>query len=95
MHLANELGLHTISLTKETNNPLSKLSKLALRTANVVEAPLRSGATISLLSQLYAVDIVFYRFMTKRYDENIKSLERSRKATTDLLHLFNEYSNPE
>ena len=95
MHLANELGLHTISLTKETNNPLSKLSKLALKTANVVEAPLRSGATISLLSQLYAVDIVFYRFMTKRYDENIKSLERSRKATTDLLHLFNEYSNPE
>lgn len=90
MQVANDLGLHTISLTKETNNPLSSLAELSLKTADTKEAQLRSAATTSLLSQLYAVDIVFYRFITKRYTENIDHLERSRKAISELARLYEE-----
>lgn len=90
MQLANDLGLHTISLTKETRNPLSLLAELSLKTADTKEAQLRSAATTSLLSQLYAVDILFYRFITKRYSENIDHLERSRKAIEELSRLYEE-----
>lgn len=90
MQLANELGLRTISLTKEMDNPLSRLAQLSLKTADTQEAPLRSAATISLLNQLYAVDIIFYRFLTKRYTENIGHLEQSRKAIAELSRLFKE-----
>ncbi len=55
-----------------------------------MEPPLRSGATISLLSQLYAVSIVFYSFMTKRYDDNLKSLERTLRATTELENILKD-----
>ncbi|WP_227004560.1 MurR/RpiR family transcriptional regulator [Jeotgalibaca arthritidis] len=92
MEVANQLGLTTISLTKNTPNSLSKLAELSLKTAKIMEPPLRSGATISLLSQLYAVSIVFYCFMTKQYDDNLISLERSLKATTELERILKDYN---
>lgn len=88
MKLAQELGLHTISLTKETDNSLSLLAEVALKTADTKEAQQRSAATTSLLSQLFAVDIIFYRFITKRYSENIDRLEQSRKAIAKLSELY-------
>ncbi|MDE1548606.1 MurR/RpiR family transcriptional regulator [Jeotgalibaca caeni] len=93
MEVANKWGLHTVSLTKDTDNSLSKLAEVALKTADTKEAPLRSGATISLLNQLYAVDVLFLHFMTKRYTDNIHHLERSRKATDDLNEFFKQYNN--
>lgn len=90
MTLANQLGLTTVSLTQDTENPLSELARFSLKTTKVMEPPLRSGATISLLSQLYAVSIVFYSFMTKRYDDNLKSLERTLRATTELENILKD-----
>lgn len=88
MELAQDLGLHTISLTKETDNSLSTLAEIALKTADTKEAEQRSAATTSLLSQLFAIDIIFYRFITKRYSENIDHLEQSRKAIAKLSRLY-------
>lgn len=95
MEVANKWGLRTISLTKETDNPLSRLAQIPIYTSDTKEAPLRSGATISLLSQLYAVDVLFLHFMTRGYVDNIKSLEHSRLATEDLNQLFQKYHNYE
>lgn len=81
MEIAKEWGLTTISLTRASENPLSLIADIVLKTAETNEALLRSGATISLLSQLYAVDILFFHFMTKDYDRNVHNLELSRKAT--------------
>lgn len=90
IRLARQLGIRTLSLTRDTDNRLSQLADIPLKTAYTQEAPLRSGATTSLLSQLYAVDILFYSFLTKQYDENVSRLEKSRKAIRDLGVLFQE-----
>lgn len=88
MSLAKKWGLTTISLTKDSDNQLSRKADLALKTAETNEALLRSGATISLLSQLYAVDILLFYYMTKDYDNTIKQLELSKQAITDLENLI-------
>ncbi|MRJ46171.1 MurR/RpiR family transcriptional regulator [Fundicoccus ignavus] len=81
MKLAKQLGLTTISLTKDSNNPLRNTADIALAMADTQEAPLRSGATISLLSQMFAVDIIFYHYMAKNYNQNISGLNKTRNAT--------------
>lgn len=93
MEVASKWGLHTISLTADRPNPLSELADIALKTADTKEAPLRSGATFSLLNQLYAVDVLFLYFMTKQYKENIYHLERSKKAAADLSDFVTVYSS--
>ena len=86
MKTAKKLGIKTISLTKETTNTLSQLADISLKTANSHEAPLRSGATVSLLAQMYAVDLLFYDFATKYYDTTIENLEKSKEAIRSLSH---------
>lgn len=88
MEIALDAGVHTISLTKDSDNALSRLAALALKTADTNEAPLRSGATISLLTQMYAIDILFYHYMTKQYDENVTYLELSRKGIASFSNLM-------
>ena len=80
MSMAKELGLHTVSLTSNTENALSLEADVALKTAFAHEAPLRSGATISLLTQMYAVDILFYDYASKHYDLTVSNLEKSKTA---------------
>ena len=80
MIMAKELGLHTVSLTSNTENALSLEADVALKTAFAHEAPLRSGATISLLTQMYAVDILFYDYASKHYDLIVSNLEKSKTA---------------
>ncbi|OUL08554.1 MurR/RpiR family transcriptional regulator [Trichococcus shcherbakoviae] len=91
MKTAKKLGIKTISLTKDTTNTLSQLSDLSLKTANSHEAPLRSGATVSLLAQMYAVDLLFYDFATKHYDTTINNLEKSKEAIRSLTHGSEEH----
>lgn len=86
MSVAKKWALTTISLTKATENKLANQADIALYTAKTKEALLRSGATISLLSQLYAIDILFFSFMTKNYDSHIHNLELSKQATEDIDH---------
>lgn len=88
MEIAKKSGAHTISLTKDSDNSLSRLADIALKMADTNEAPLRSGATISLLTQMYAIDILFYHFMTKQYEANIEYLELSRKAIANFSSMM-------
>lgn len=82
--MAQEFGLKTISLTRNTENPLSKMSDVALKTAVAHEPPLRSGATISLLTQMYAIDILFYAYVTNYYKSSLENLEKSKEAIHQL-----------
>lgn len=86
--LAKEFGLQTISLTRNTKNTLSTLSDIALTTAVAQEPPLRSGATISLLTQMYAIDILFYAYVTNHYESSLENLEKSKEAINQLYHHY-------
>lgn len=84
MELASELGLVTISMTQESNNHLRQLAQYSLLTSIVNEAPIRTGATLSLLNQMYLVDVIFYRYFTKNYDVNMKRIGKTRETIEKL-----------
>lgn len=90
MRMAKELGLKTVSLTKSGENTLAKTADIALHTADTKEALLRSGATISLLAQLYAIDILFFSYMTKNYDTHVQNLALSKEATNAIEGFYQE-----
>lgn len=91
MAQANDMGLRTVSLTKDSQNPLNTLAQIALTVADTEEAPLRSGATISLLCHMYAIDLLFYCYMTKQYDQNVTYLNKTRQATESLENRTNDF----
>lgn len=89
LQIAKNTGLKTISLTQPTSNTLAQESDIALKTALSREAPLRSGATISLLMQMYALDILFFAYAAHDYEASLKNIEISKAAIQD-LYLENE-----
>ncbi|MFL2134567.1 MurR/RpiR family transcriptional regulator [Desemzia sp. FAM 24101] len=86
--MAKSFGLKTVSLTRNTENTLSHETDVALKTAFAQEPPLRSGATISLLTQMYAIDILFYAYVTNYYESSLENLEKSKEA---INHLYQQY----
>ncbi|MGB3160280.1 MAG: MurR/RpiR family transcriptional regulator [Carnobacterium sp.] len=88
MKIATNLGMRTVSLTEETDNSLSRFATISLKTANTNEAPLRSGATASLLTQLYAIDLLFYDYATKNYNTTLENLEKSKDAIQQLTQFL-------
>lgn len=88
MKIATNLGMRTVSLTEETDNSLSRFATISLKTANTNEAPLRSGATASLLTQLYAIDLLFYDYATKNYNTTLENLEKLKDAIQQLTQFL-------
>lgn len=88
MELAGELGLVTIAMTQNTENTLEKLAQYSLKTSIVNEAPIRTGATLSLLNQMYLVDVLFYCYFTKNYEVNMKRIGKTRQT---IEHLESKY----
>ncbi|MDN6625995.1 MAG: MurR/RpiR family transcriptional regulator [Pisciglobus halotolerans] len=84
LKIAKKNGLKTISVTQDRKNSLASESDYSLRTALSKEAPLRSGATISLLMQMYALDILFYAYVANYYEASLKNIEISKQVIQEL-----------
>ncbi|MHC5227632.1 MurR/RpiR family transcriptional regulator [Enterococcus sp. LJL99] len=78
--LAKKSGTMLIALTKNSASSLAEKGDILLVTAEADEAPLRSAATVSLTAQLYVVDVLFFAYASKNYDESIEKVQNSRKA---------------
>lgn len=53
---------------------------MSLQHVRAPEAKFRSAATSSLFAQFLTINIIFYAYASKYYDENIKEIERSRES---------------
>lgn len=69
-----------ISLTADTASFLASNSDIVLLTPEGEEAPLRSAATVSLTAQLFVVDVLFFAYAAKNYDETLKEIRHSKRA---------------
>lgn len=85
--LATQLGIKTIGLTSQRKNRLQHFSDYQLLYSQTREVALRSGATLSLINQLYLVDVVFLRFITRNYEDIVEKLELSRQAIEQLVDI--------
>ncbi|MBO0441923.1 MurR/RpiR family transcriptional regulator [Candidatus Enterococcus ikei] len=78
--LAIEKGLPVIGLTANPDSVLAQKSSVLLLTPEGEEAQLRSAATVSLTAQLYVVDVLFFAYATKNYNETLEKIQDSKEA---------------
>jgi DNA-binding MurR/RpiR family transcriptional regulator len=68
-----------ISLTKYGHSTVTSLADIHLY-ASSLEQSMRSGAMASRIAQLNVIDIIFTGVASKRYDETVYYLEKTRNA---------------
>lgn len=83
---SKENDVPTIVLTADQAGQLSKTATLVIPT-DEGKSPdhLRTAATTSLLSQLYVVDLIFYRYLQLHFNENVSALSDSYKIIKQFL----------
>lgn len=76
--ISNDLGLKVIVLTNETNSEMTQDCDIVLTTTSQQFDKVRFASTTGLLSQLYVVDILFYAYISKHYEDSQKKVEATR-----------------
>ncbi|EKU48992.1 MurR/RpiR family transcriptional regulator [Staphylococcus massiliensis] len=82
INLAREHGVKTVGITNHRSNPIAELTDIQLIHGRNDERELRMAATTSLVSQLYTIDIIYYRYIAKNYNKALNQLTLS-KSTVD------------
>lgn len=76
--ISNDLGLKVIVLTNETDSDMTQDCDIVLTTTSQQFDKVRFASTTGLLSQLYVVDILFYAYISKHYEDSQKKVEATR-----------------
>lgn len=76
--IAKNKGIQVISLTTFSKNPLSKMADVALYSTSTEEPIFRTAATISRISQMLVMDILFFSYVSTYYHDSIKAIDNSR-----------------
>lgn len=79
--IAAEFSIPTILLTANPRSSLAKKVDIVLLTQDIGEPSIRSGATTSLISQLFVVDVLVFSYVSNHSDEVFENLKRSNEAT--------------
>lgn len=82
--IAKEHNINVLVMTSGKESPLAKKANILLLTADSNEPVLRSSASSSLLTQLFAIDILFSTYASRHYDSMIKKISDSKKAIQSL-----------
>ena len=81
LKVADEFGIPTLLLTANPRASIAKKVDLVLLTQDIGEPAIRSGATTSLISQLFVVDVLVFSYLSTHTDEVLKNLKKSNQAT--------------
>lgn len=76
--VAKKHQLKTIGLSQFGNNTLTNKAEYMLQTVRSNEAVLRSAATTSLHDQFIIVDILFYAYASRNFDQTIEKIQESK-----------------
>lgn len=79
--VADKFGIPTLLLTANPRSSVAKKADLVLLTQDIGEPSIRSGATTSLISQMFVVDVLVFSYTSVHSDEVLKKLKRSNEAT--------------
>lgn len=73
-----DLHLKTIVMTSNPDTPLAIKSQVILQTTTQEFDKVRFASTTGLLSQLYVVDILFYTYISRHYDDAQEKIALTR-----------------
>ncbi|MGL5448870.1 MAG: MurR/RpiR family transcriptional regulator [Lactococcus cremoris] len=69
-----------IAITSREESTLGQMSDYILHSVSGEDYQMRTAATMSLMAQLYVVDILFYMFVSEHFSESYDKLEKTRDA---------------
>lgn len=69
-----------IGLTGKGTSSVADFSDVILLSASGENIPVRTAATMSLMAQLYVVDILFYCYVSENFQDSMESVHLSRKT---------------
>lgn len=78
--VARELEVPIIAITSKESSTLGKLSNNLLHSISGEDYQMRTAATMSLMAQLYVVDILFYLYVSEHFTESYEKLQQTRDA---------------
>ncbi|MCD8800065.1 MurR/RpiR family transcriptional regulator [Mammaliicoccus sciuri] len=78
--VARKYGVKIVGLTQSEQSTLAKKSDIYLIHDASSEKSLRLAATSSLISQLMTIDILFYSYLSRNYDEHVVTMSKTRDA---------------
>ncbi|MEB8374053.1 MurR/RpiR family transcriptional regulator [Mammaliicoccus sciuri] len=78
--VARKYGVKIVGLTQSEQSTLAKASDIYLIHDASSEKSLRLAATSSLISQLMTIDILFYSYLSRNYDEHVVTMSKTRDA---------------
>lgn len=77
--LAKRNNIQTIGITQFGSNPISDEAEINLQHIRVNEPAYRGAATVSLHVQFYLVDVLFYAYSAKHYEDVMGKIITSRE----------------
>lgn len=76
--IANEVEVKLVVLTSNKDGKLADLANMVVPTnGKSHSSQIRTAATTSLISQLYVVDLIFYRYLQTHLDQDVQSIKKS------------------
>lgn len=75
---AKESSIKVVSLTKYSKNKLAKYADINLYSSAAEEFIYHTAYTTSRINQLFVIDILFFNYISKYYDESVDAIENSR-----------------
>lgn len=80
IHIAKQYGIEVISITQYGQNTISQLADYSLQHIIAPESEIRSAATHSLYAQFLTVNILFFSYISKNFEDSSEKIESSRNA---------------
>lgn len=88
LEVGKEIGVKTVLLTAQPRTALARKADIILLTQDIGEPKIRSGATTSVISQLFVVDILVFTYISKYSKQVFENLKQSNRAT--MIHKNNK-----
>ena len=87
LNIAKSRGLKSVAITSEESSQVGQTADYIILTEKTGESTIRTAATISLITQLFIVDIIFFNYLSKYYDETVDNIKISKQMLNEIKNL--------
>lgn len=78
------LKVPMVAITSNEKSTLGQLSDYVLHSISGEDYQMRTAATMSLMAQLYVVDILFYMYVSEHFEQSYQNLQKTSQAIKQL-----------
>ncbi len=82
--IAKKYKIPVIAITSSPTSDLGLAADVLLNSTSGDTFVLRAAATMSLMAQLYVVDILFYSYLSNHFDESLEGIQATRDIIREL-----------